>query len=360
MSEGKATSEITKVILPIPFLLEQQDVHQDSFENLELDTNISSSATTDNHQPAIAQKQSLVQCHPPNLQHQKHVELAKQQPPLRVKRQTRTRNYKVYNGKSIFFCGGRFLTSRAFWAFSISIAFLLVPSILFLIFTCPWLWHHISPAVPLIFVYLFCLTLTSMLKTSWTDPGILPRNLDMDSLIHGNDAYNYRYSVDVDRFPLPKEVTIKGTSVRLKYCETCCIYRPPRASHCRQCDNCVGSFFIAIFCFLLLFPIGCLTGYHCFLVMRGVTTHEQLRANLASTPFEDHPFDFGNPFKNMLHVLCRPHNKSYIARRKFAEEIVDITVNSSNLSTATQGEINQVSTFDTMAGSNVPLHSKQA
>jgi len=36
------------------------------------------------------------------------------------------------------------------------------------------------------------------------------------------------------------------------------------------------SFFVAIFCFVLLLPVGCLTGYHCFLVMRGVTTHEQV------------------------------------------------------------------------------------
>lgn len=29
-------------------------------------------------------------------------------------------------------------------------------------------------------------------------------------------------------------------------------------------------------------------------------------------PFEDHPYNFGNPFKNMYHVLCRPHNKRYV------------------------------------------------
>lgn len=36
------------------------------------------------------------------------------------------------------------------------------------------------------------------------------------------------------------------------------------------------SFLVAIFCFVLLIPVSCLTGYHCFLVMRGVTTHEQV------------------------------------------------------------------------------------
>ncbi|KAI7902215.1 DHHC palmitoyltransferase-domain-containing protein [Cokeromyces recurvatus] len=126
------------------------------------------------------------------------------------------------------------------------------------------------------------------------------------------------------------------------------------------------SFLIAILCFLLLLPIGCLTSYHCFLVMRGVTTHEQLRSNLASMPFEKHPYDFGNPFKNMFHILCRPHNKSYIARRKYAEEIYEvqpITNNpakrNSNLSSTNniQDELGQVSTLETITTSNIPLHT---
>lgn len=37
---------------------------------------------------------------------------------------------------------------------------------------CPWLWHNMSPAVPIVFAYIFVLALASMLKTSWTDPGV--------------------------------------------------------------------------------------------------------------------------------------------------------------------------------------------
>lgn len=34
-------------------------------------------------------------------------------------------------------------------------------------------------------------------------------------------------------------IVFRGRKLKLKYCDSCRLYRPMRASHCKMCDNCV-------------------------------------------------------------------------------------------------------------------------
>lgn len=91
------------------------------------------------------------------------------------------------------------------------------------------------------------LDFTFLFLTSGRDPGIIPRNSRPPE---SDEAYemstpsmewvnNKGSSLKIPRI---KDVTINGHTVKVKFCDTCLLYRPPRASHCSICNNCVQKF----------------------------------------------------------------------------------------------------------------------
>ena len=59
------------------------------------------------------------------------------------------------------------------------------------------------------------------------EPGLIKRNNEYA-------FYDNRKSVI--------KMNIKGHMINLNYCYTCFHFRPPRTSHCAECDNCVENF----------------------------------------------------------------------------------------------------------------------
>ena len=111
----------------------------------------------------------------------------------------------------------------------------------FAFYSVPFLTKRFTIAIPIIASVLLVIVLANMLRTTCSDPGILPRaskgETEYLERSYGNSATASRPP------PRTKDIIVKGQTVKSKYCFTCKMFRPPRASHCSTCDNCVGKWF---------------------------------------------------------------------------------------------------------------------
>ncbi|KIW15010.1 hypothetical protein PV08_07797 [Exophiala spinifera] len=293
------------------------------------------------------------------------------------------KNYEYFEGNTIFWWGGRLQNARDRPINVLTCILVVLPAVLFFIFSAPWLWHHVSPAIPIIFAYLFFICLSSFLHASLVDPGIFPRNIhpfppgeNDDPLTLGpptNDWVMVRLATS----------TTAAMDVPVKYCKTCNIWRPPRCYHCRVCDNCVDTldhhcvwinncvgrrnyryFFtfvstatiaslmmagatlgqviayhkqkhislaesidknrvpFAVFIYSLLgfmYPFS-LWVYHLLLTGKGETTREYLASRRFPKAERHRPFTQGNLIKNWITVLARPKPPTYVHFKKQYEE----------------------------------------
>ncbi|XP_034906553.1 probable protein S-acyltransferase 7 isoform X3 [Populus alba] len=79
--------------------------------------------------------------------------------------------------------------------------------------------------------------------TSARDPGIIPRNLHPPEDEGSSISSDWPGSqVSGPSLPPTKDVMVNGMVVKVKYCQTCMLYRSPRCSHCSICNNCVERF----------------------------------------------------------------------------------------------------------------------
>lgn len=146
-----------------------------------------------------------------------------------------TRKWEVFAGRNRFWCDGRLMTAPHPGVFLLTLALVCGTTALHFAVDCPYLAASVSPALPAAGAALFLLTLSALLRTALSDPGIIPRAAQAEAAaLEPPDAARPP--------PRAREVLVRGRPVKLKYCFTCKMFRPPRASHCSLCDNCVDRF----------------------------------------------------------------------------------------------------------------------
>ncbi|XP_041273657.1 palmitoyltransferase ZDHHC18 isoform X3 [Onychostruthus taczanowskii] len=227
------------------------------------------------------------------------------------------------------------MLARHSGVFALTLGLILATSGLFFAFDCPFLASHLTLAIPIIAAVLFFFVISCLLQTSFRDPGILPRATpseaaDLEKRIDSMGSSTYRPPART------MEVVINKYVVKLKYCYTCKMFRPPRTSHCSVCDNCVGSQrdgFLAtlkttpasvlelVICFFSVWSILGLSGFHTYLVASNLTTNEDIKgswSNKRGSEFAN-PYSHKSILTNCCAVLCGPFHPSLIDRRGFIQ-----------------------------------------
>ncbi|PHT54379.1 Protein S-acyltransferase 8 [Capsicum baccatum] len=250
--------------------------------------------------------------------------------------------YQSWKGNNKFLFDGRLIFGPDAKSLIVTFTLIVVPIVLFCVFVASNLAREFTTgttgyAILVLAIVFTIYVLILLFSTSTKDPGIVPRNSHPPEDVLGYDS---SASIEVGK-PLPrtKEILVNGLPVRVKYCETCMLYRPPRCSHCSVCNNCVerfdhhcpwvgqcigkrnyrcfflfvsstallcvyvfsvsayylkllvddyGTVWKAIkvspasvalmaYCFVSLWFVGGLTGFHLYLISRNQTTYENFR-----------------------------------------------------------------------------------
>ncbi|GMT28432.1 hypothetical protein PFISCL1PPCAC_19729, partial [Pristionchus fissidentatus] len=298
----------------------------------------------------------------------------------------KVRKWRFHKGNNRFFCDGRIMVAKQNGVFLLTLFLLTLTLTLYFVFDAPYLWEHISPALPLLEAFIALSTIGNLLMTTFSDPGILPRAKSDEIADEERRYYEKLASETADsetaiptRNTVPRtvQITVNGSRMRLKRCQTCQLYRPPRSSHCSVCDNCILNFdhhcpwvgncvgagnyrffyfflvslaflvastlsgsalhiillsqssqlvdaikrspssvAVILISFITFFSISCLSAFHSYLVAKNLTTNEDIKGTYSSKrhPSQKNPFNEGI-VSNCISRLCGPQIPSLIDRR---------------------------------------------
>ncbi|GAB4848647.1 Probable protein S-acyltransferase 7 [Ancistrocladus abbreviatus] len=158
------------------------------------------------------------------------------------------RVYQAWKGSNKFLLQGRLIFGPDVRSLALTIFLIMAPVTIFCVFVARKLMNDYPDnwgvSIMVVFIALTVCDLVLLLMTSGRDPGIIPRNAHPPEPegYDGNAEAGGGQTPQLMRLPRVKEVEVNGVPVKIKYCDTCMLYRPPRCSHCSICNNCVERF----------------------------------------------------------------------------------------------------------------------
>nr|XP_033792932.1 probable palmitoyltransferase ZDHHC14 isoform X8 [Geotrypetes seraphini] len=250
--------------------------------------------------------------------------------PQKKKQPLARRKWQIFPGRNKFFCNGRIMMARQIGVFYLTLVLILVTSGLFFAFDCPYLAVKITPAIPVVGGILFFFVMGTLLRTSFSDPGVLPRATpdeaaDLERQIERFDHHcpwvgncvgkrNYRFFY---LFILSLSFL---TIFIFAFVITHVILRSQQAGFLSALKDSPASVLEAVVCFFSVWSIVGLSGFHTYLISSNQTTNEDIKGSWSSKRGKENynPYSYGNIFTNCCAALCGPIAPSLIDRRGLA------------------------------------------
>ena len=148
-------------------------------------------------------------------------------------REIKLKNYQYWRGKNEFYCDGKIMCGPySYKRYLFLFLIIIIPTLMEIPFV-PFSFSSILIALLLTFIEI--ISLFYILFLFWNictkNPGYLLRN---ESYFHATET-----KIKSKRII---QSNIRGFIKKIKFCETCILYRPPKTSHCKYCDSCVEKF----------------------------------------------------------------------------------------------------------------------
>nr|XP_035940086.1 probable palmitoyltransferase ZDHHC14 isoform X2 [Halichoerus grypus] len=251
--------------------------------------------------------------------------------PHKKKKIAARRKWEVFPGRNKFFCNGRIMMARQTGVFYLTLILILVTSGLFFAFDCPYLAVKITPAIPVVGGILFFFVMGTLLRTSFSDPGVLPRATpdeaaDLERQIERFDHHcpwvgncvgkrNYRFFY---MFILSLSFL---TVFIFAFVITHVILRSQQTGFLNALKDSPASVLEAVVCFFSVWSIVGLSGFHTYLISSNQTTNEDIKGSWSNKRGKENynPYSYGNIFTNCCVALCGPISPSLIDRRGYIQ-----------------------------------------